>query len=126
MYFTIVNDMKVIWDRTGEIVDWFGPYDFEETVEGMDEDGNEYVGTAVISCDEIVDVEDVEMTKATPDSDVPIYYNHVMRKKDRFGIDVIKPVRFEITPDFDLEAAKEMAMRAFEEGHGIELYDGGQ
>ena len=66
MHFTIVNDMEVIWDRTGDVVDVFGPYDFEETVEGMDEDGNEYVGTAVISCDDIVEIQDVELVKETP------------------------------------------------------------
>ena len=66
MYFTIVESMKVIWDRTGDVVDWFGAYDFEETVEGMDEDGNEYIGTAVISCDDIIEVQDVELVKETP------------------------------------------------------------
>jgi|TARA_R110000824_G_scaffold393472_1_gene592631 hypothetical protein len=66
MHFTIVNDMEVIWDRTGDVVDVFGPYDFEETVEGMDEDGNEYVGTAVISCNELISVDGPEMVKETP------------------------------------------------------------
>ena len=66
MYFTIVENMKVIWDRTGDVVDWFGAYDFEETVEGMDEDGNEYIGTAVMSCGELIDIEDPEMVKETP------------------------------------------------------------
>ena len=64
MYNTTFHEGKEItWDRIGEIVDWFGPYDFEEAVEGTDEDGNEYLGTAVMSCDEMVDVEDVELSK---------------------------------------------------------------
>lgn len=66
MQFTIVNDMKVLWERTGDVVDVFGPYDFEEIVEGMDEDGNEYIGTAVISCDELIGVDEPEMVKETP------------------------------------------------------------
>ena len=63
MYNTTFHEgKKITWDRTGDIVDWFGPYDFEEAVEGTDEDGNEYLGTAVMSCDELVEVEDVELT----------------------------------------------------------------
>lgn len=54
---------KVFWDRTGEVVDRFGAYDHEEVVEGMDEEGNEYIGTAMISVGEIVDINDVELKK---------------------------------------------------------------
>ena len=54
---------KVFWDRTCEVVDRFGAYDHEEVVDGMDEQGNEYIGTAMISCDVIVDVQDVELKK---------------------------------------------------------------
>jgi hypothetical protein len=32
----------------------------------MDEDGNEYVGTAVISCNELISVDGPEMVKETP------------------------------------------------------------
>jgi hypothetical protein len=54
------NDKKIDFTNTGEVLDVVDCYDWAEEAEGYDIDGNEYSGIAIISCDEIIDIEDIE------------------------------------------------------------------
>jgi ActR/RegA family two-component response regulator len=87
-----------------EIVDVYDIHGHDREVEvlGYDEAGNEYSACAMESVGELVEVfEDTIELISKADSNAPIYYTYVMKKKDSFGIDVIKPVRTEWFPGMD-------------------------
>lgn len=50
------NNLKITWYRTGEIVDQVSVYDYEELLEGVDQHGNNHEGSALISCDKIIEI----------------------------------------------------------------------
>jgi len=84
-----------------EIVDVYDIHGHDKEVEvlGYDEAGNEYSACAIESAGELVEVfEDTIELIRKADSNAPTYYTYVMKKKDRFGINVIKPVRTEWLP----------------------------
>ncbi len=49
------------WVTTGEIYDQVSEYDWEEGLEGEGDDGRYYVAGGVISCDEIIEVNEIEL-----------------------------------------------------------------
>ncbi|HIK67297.1 MAG TPA: hypothetical protein EYF95_04955 [Flavobacteriales bacterium] len=84
-----------------EIVDVYDIHGHDREVEvlGYDEAGNEYSACAMESVGELAEVfEDTIELISKADPNTPIYYTYVMKKKDRFGINVVKPVRTEWLP----------------------------
>ena len=51
----------IYWERTGEILSQISVYDWDEVVEGCDRDCKYYNATATISCNEIVEVTEIEL-----------------------------------------------------------------
>ena len=93
--------MKINGITFSEVVDVYDIHGYDREVEvlGYDEAGNEYSACGMESVGELVEIFEntiVLLSKADPDA--PVYYNYVMKKKDRFGIDVVKPVRTEWIP----------------------------
>ena len=87
------NDIVDVYDDHG--------YDREVEVLGYDEAGNEYTAVGMESVGELVEIyEDTIKLVSEADPNASVYYDYVMKKKDQFGIDVIKPTRTEwITDD---------------------------
>jgi predicted heme/steroid binding protein len=59
-YYSEEYKTYITLDTNGEIYDQVDCYDWEEGVEGYDEEGNYYKGGAMVSCDEIVDITELE------------------------------------------------------------------
>jgi hypothetical protein len=51
----------ITWNTTGEVLSRVDAYDWTERAEGIDQYGNEWQGYAIMSVDEIVEIEDPEM-----------------------------------------------------------------
>ena len=49
------------FELTGDVIDIIDCYDHEEVAEGLDQFGNEWGGSAIVSCGEVQDVECIEM-----------------------------------------------------------------
>lgn len=84
-----------------EIVDVYDNHGYDREVEvlGFDEAGNEYTAVGMESVGELVEIyEDTIEMVSKADSKCTQYVTYMMRKKDRFGIDVVKPVRTEWLP----------------------------
>ena len=85
----------IIFDEIVDVYDNHG-YDREVEVLGYDKAGNEYSACAMESVGELVEIyEDTIELVSKADPNAPTYYTYVMKKKDRFGIDVVKPIRTE-------------------------------
>ena len=85
----------ITFDEIVDVYDNHG-YDREVEVLGYDEAGNEYSACAMESVGELVEVfEDTIELVSKADPNASTYYTYVMKKKDRFGIDVVKPIRTE-------------------------------
>ena len=51
------------WERTGEIIDEIDCYDWSEEALFYSDNGSEYIAIAVISCDKIIEIEDIELVE---------------------------------------------------------------
>ena len=51
---------EIEFETTGEVLDTIDCYDHEEVVEGYDKEGNKYSGCGSVSCDELVNVYEIE------------------------------------------------------------------
>ncbi len=58
----IENGVEYIIDfnLTGEVYDVIDCYDKEEGIEGVDQFGNEWSGSASVSCEEVVEILEIE------------------------------------------------------------------
>lgn len=54
-----MNKSKITWEQTGEILSTLSEFDWTEKVKGFD-DTDIYVGTAIICCGELIEIEDIE------------------------------------------------------------------
>ena len=98
--------MEVNGITFSEIVDVYDNHGYDREVEvlGYDEDGNEYTSVGMESVGELVEIyEDTIELVSKVNPNVPVYYTYVMKKKDKFGIDVIKPMRTEWITDSDID-----------------------
>ena len=54
-----MNKSKIIWEQTGEVLSTLSEFDWTEKVKGSD-GKYDYIGTAVICCGELIEIEDIE------------------------------------------------------------------
>ncbi len=55
---TFLSPWGIKWELTGDILDRIDVYDHVETVTGFDEKGNEWEGSGLVSCGDLVEVDD--------------------------------------------------------------------
>jgi hypothetical protein len=61
---TTTSEIFIIkWNNTGEVLSRVDSYDWTEKAEGVDQFGNDWQGYAIMSCDEIIEIEEPEMIK---------------------------------------------------------------
>ena len=53
-------DTGITWEGTGEVIDRVSIYDWEEIVDGEDQEGNEYRASASVSIGMIVEIHEPE------------------------------------------------------------------
>ena len=56
----LFEGIEIEFESTGEVIDIIDCYDSEEVAEGYDQEGNKYLGTAKVCCDEIVEVYEIQ------------------------------------------------------------------
>ena len=55
------QEIMIEWERTGEVLEVISIYDRTEVVLGYDDEGNNYIGNGVVSCDSLLDVIEIEL-----------------------------------------------------------------
>jgi hypothetical protein len=58
---TFKSAWGIKWELTGDILDRIDIYDHVETVTGVDEKGREWEGSGLVSCGDLVEVDDAEL-----------------------------------------------------------------
>jgi hypothetical protein len=58
---TFKSAWGIDWELTGDILDRIDIYDHVETVTGVDEKGREWEGSGLVSCGDLVEVDDAEL-----------------------------------------------------------------
>ena len=59
----IFENKEIEFESTGEVIDIIDCYDSEEVAEGYDNEGNKYLASAKVCCDEIIEVYEIEKVK---------------------------------------------------------------
>ena len=59
--FATPGNWGIEWELTGDILDRIDIYDHVETVTGVDEKGREWEGSGLVSCGDLVEVDDAEL-----------------------------------------------------------------
>jgi hypothetical protein len=93
--------MKINGITFSEVVDVYDDHGYDREVEvlGYDEAGNEYTAVGMESVGELVEIyEDTIEMVSKADPKCIKYVTYMMKKKDQFGNNVVKPVRNEWLP----------------------------